>query len=107
MWSADRVGSLLHRADSDTGDTMMLSLYVALGIFLLIAVRNRSANRSLIAFTAWSSSAHAAARSTRGLEIPSKPTGFLIGLAVLGVIAVALIALATAKSVEQVSPAVV
>ena len=31
---------------------MMLSLYVALGIFLLIAARNPSANRSLIAFTA-------------------------------------------------------
>lgn len=36
------------------------SLYVALGIFLLIAVRNPSANRSLIAFTAWSSFAHTA-----------------------------------------------
>jgi len=34
------IGSLLHPADSDSGDTMMLSLYVALGIFLLIAVRN-------------------------------------------------------------------
>jgi hypothetical protein len=30
------VGSLLHPADSDTGDTMMLSLYVALGIFGLV-----------------------------------------------------------------------
>ena len=28
------IGSLLHPADSDMGDTMMLSLYVALGIFL-------------------------------------------------------------------------
>ncbi len=40
-----RIGSLLHPADSDTGDTMMLSLYVALGIFLLIAVRNPSASQ--------------------------------------------------------------
>jgi hypothetical protein len=39
---------------------MMLSLYVALGIFLLIASRNPSAHRSLIAFTAWSSFSHAA-----------------------------------------------
>src|SRR5258708_17701489 len=39
---------------------MMLSLYVTLGIFLLLAVRNPSANRSLIGFTAWSSFAHAA-----------------------------------------------
>ena len=34
------IGSLLHPPDSDTGDSMMLSLYVALGIFLLIPVRN-------------------------------------------------------------------
>jgi len=31
---------------------MMLSLYVTLGIFLLLAVRNPSANGSLISFTA-------------------------------------------------------
>jgi hypothetical protein len=46
------IGGLLHPADSDTGDTMMMSLYFALGIFLLIAVRNPSAHRSLIAFAA-------------------------------------------------------
>jgi len=39
---------------------MMLSLYVALGMFLLIASRNPSANCSLIAFAAWSSFPHAA-----------------------------------------------
>ena len=39
---------------------MMLSLYVTLGIFLLLAARKPSANRSLIAFTVWSSFAHAA-----------------------------------------------
>jgi hypothetical protein len=31
--------------------SMMFSLYVTLGVFLLLAVRNPSANRSLIAFT--------------------------------------------------------
>jgi len=39
---------------------MMFSLYATLGIFLLLAARNPSANRSLIVFTAWSSFAHAA-----------------------------------------------
>jgi hypothetical protein len=87
------IGSLLHPADSDTGDTMMLSLYVALGIFLLIAVRNPSAHRSLIAFAAWSSFAHAVAMSTLGLEIASQRVGFLVGSAVLVVIGVVLIAL--------------
>jgi hypothetical protein len=102
------IGSLLHPADSDTGDTMMLSLYVALGIFLLIAVRNPSAHRSLIAFAAWSSFAHAVAMSILGLEIPSQRVGFLVGSAVLVVIGVALIALAPLKrTVERVSAAVV
>ena len=36
----------------DYGDDMMVSLYFALGIFLLMAVHNPSANRSLIAFAA-------------------------------------------------------
>ena len=47
---------------------MMLSLYVELGIFLLLAVRNPAANRSLIAFTAWSSFAHAAVMSLQSLR---------------------------------------
>src|SRR5438477_12442626 len=102
------IGSLLHPDDSDTGDTMMLSLYVALGIFLLIAVRNPTAHRSLIAFAAWSSFAHAVAMSILGLEIASQRIGFLVGSAVLVVIGVALIALAPAKaSVVRVSAAVV
>jgi hypothetical protein len=101
------IGSLLNPAGSDMGDTMMLSLYVALGIFLLIAVRNPSAHRSLIAFAAWSSFAHAVTMSILGLEIPSQRVGFLVGSAVLVFIGVALIALVPAKSVERVSAAVV
>jgi uncharacterized protein DUF6632 len=91
------IGSLLHPADSDTGDTMMLSLYAALGIFLLIAVPNPSVHHSLIAFAAWSSFAHAVAMSILGFEIPGQRGGFLVGSAVLVVIGVTLIALAPAK----------
>ena len=91
------IGSLLHPAGSDMGDTMMLSLYVTLGIFLLIAVRNPSAHRSLIAFAAWSSFAHAVAMSILGLENANQRVGFLVGSAVLVVIGVALIALAPTK----------
>jgi hypothetical protein len=40
--------SLWRMNKSDYGDDMMLSLYFALGIFLLMAVRNPSANRSLV-----------------------------------------------------------
>jgi peptidoglycan/LPS O-acetylase OafA/YrhL len=86
----------------DTGDTMMMSLYFTLGVFLLVAARKPSAHRSLIAFTAWSSFAHAVVMTILGLHIPSERAGFLIGSAVLAVIGVALLALAPAKrSVEQ------
>jgi hypothetical protein len=44
----------------DPALAMMMSLYATLGIFLLIASRNPSGHRSLIAFTAWSGFAHAA-----------------------------------------------
>jgi hypothetical protein len=99
-------GSLLNPRQSDTGDTMMLSIYVALGVFLLIAVRNPSAHRSLIAFAAWSSFAHAVAMSILGFEISSERAGFLVGSAVLVVIGVVLIALAPAKEpAEQASVA--
>jgi len=49
------LGGVLHTEQSDTGDTMMMSLYATLGVFLLLAVRNPPAHRSLIAFAAWSS----------------------------------------------------
>jgi hypothetical protein len=79
---------------------MMMSLYVTLGIFLLLAARNLSANRSLIAFTAWSSFVHAilmAVQAFAGLIA----RGELVGSAVLVVIGVALIALAPAKQTAE------
>ena len=101
------VMSLPHPNPSDYGDDMMMSLYVALGIFLLIAVRNPAEHRSLIAFAAWSSFAHATVMSILGFEIASERTGFLAGSAVLVVIGVTLIVLGPAKqSVERVSAAV-
>jgi hypothetical protein len=89
---------------SEYGDDMMLALYVTLGIFLLLAARNPSANRSLIAFAAWSSLAHATVMSVLGFQHASERVGFLAGSAALVVIGVALILLAPAKqSVERVS----
>src|SRR5580700_7550415 len=76
---------------------MMLSVYATLGIFLLLASRNPSASRSLIAFTAWSSIVHAVfmgGQAFAGLVA----RGELIGSAVLVVIGIALIVLAPAKS---------
>lgn len=95
------IGGLRDPAHSDTGDTMMMGLYFALGIFLLLAVRNPAAHRSLIAFAAWSSFAHAVVMSALGFEIPSERSGFLGGSAVLVAIGVVLIVLAPRKQLEQ------
>jgi hypothetical protein len=89
----------------DPSLAMMFSLYVILGIFLLLAVRDPGANRSLIAFTAWSSFAHA---SVMGVQASRNliPRGELGGVAVLIVIGVALIVLAPGKRlVERASAA--
>ena len=83
---------------------MMMSLYATLGVYLLLASRNPSANRSLIAFTAWSSFAHAAVMGVQALRNMIK-RGELVGVAVLVVIGVVLIALAPAKPVERTSVA--
>ncbi len=86
---------------------MMLSVYVTLGIFLLLAARDPSANRSLIAFTTWSSFAHAALMAVQAFR-NLIARGELVGVAVLVVIGIALIVLAPAKqSVERVSAAIV
>jgi uncharacterized membrane protein YoaK (UPF0700 family) len=90
---------------SDYGDDMMLSLYVPLGIFLLMAVRNPSANRSLIAFAAWSSFAHGAVMARLAVHNASERAGFLIAVAVLVAIGVTLIALAPAKPSPELAPA--
>ena len=76
--------------------SMMLSFYVTLGVFLLLAIRNPLSSRSLIAFTAWSSFAHAAVMGIQALWNMIL-RGELIGAAILVVIGAALIALAPAK----------
>jgi uncharacterized membrane protein HdeD (DUF308 family) len=86
--------SLLHANQSMNAETMMLSVYVALGIFLLIAARNPSANRSLIAFTAWSSFAHAAVMAVMAFQTADERGELLIAVAVLGIVGAALIVLA-------------
>jgi len=75
---------------------MMLSVYVTLGIFLLLAARNPSANRSLITFTAWSSFAHSALMAVQAFR-NFIARGELLGVAVLVIIGIALIVLAPAK----------
>lgn len=75
---------------------MMLSVYATLGIFLLLAVRNPSEHRSLIAFAAWSSFAHAGIMAVQVYQnLIARTEGY--GVIVLGIVGVVLIALAPAK----------
>ena len=49
-------------------EPMFLSFFIPLGIFLLLAVRDPSAHRSLISFTAWWSLAHASVMLIETIE---------------------------------------
>ena len=87
---------LMLMAKQDPALAMMMSLYVTLGVFLLLASRNPSAHHSLIAFATWSSFVHATVMGVQAY------LGFiarreLFGVAVFVLIGVALIALAPAK----------
>jgi membrane-associated HD superfamily phosphohydrolase len=80
----------------DPALAMMLSVYATLGLFLLLASRNPSANRSLIAFAAWSSFAHAAVMGVQAYR-HLIARGELIGVVALVLIGLALIVLAPKK----------
>lgn len=76
---------------------MMLSLYITLGIFLLLAARNPSAHRSLIAFAAWSSFAHGAVMAVQSVHDVGERVHLLVGTTAFLVVGVTLIALAPVR----------
>ncbi|MGA8622541.1 MAG: DUF6632 domain-containing protein [Candidatus Sulfotelmatobacter sp.] len=78
-------------------EQMILGVYATLGIFLLLAARNPSANRSLIAFTAWSSLVHAVIMAVQAFQNASERGHLLGDVPALIIVGVALIALAPAK----------
>ena len=89
----------------DPALAMMMSLYATLGVFLLMASRNPSAHRNLIAFAAWSSFAHAS------IMVVQAYLGFiarreLIGSVVFAAIGATLISLAPARESRELPSAV-
>jgi hypothetical protein len=76
---------------------MILGVYATLGIFLLLASRNPSANRSLIAFTAWSSLVHAAIMAVQAFRNVTERGHLLGDIPALVIVGVVLIALRPAK----------
>jgi uncharacterized protein DUF6632 len=87
-------------------EQMILGVYATLGVFLLMAARNPSEHRSLIAFTAWSSFVHGGIMTVQALR-SSMEHGHLLGdVPALFIIGIVLIALAPAKqSTEKTSAA--
>ncbi|HTU32384.1 MAG TPA: DUF6632 domain-containing protein [Candidatus Acidoferrum sp.] len=61
---------LWNKNQADAGVPMLMSLYVALGVFLLLAVRNPYAHRSLIAYAGWANLAHGTIMLVQHFEFP-------------------------------------
>lgn len=85
---------------SEPALAMLMCVYVVLGVFLLLAIRDPWAHRGLIAFTAWSSLAHATLMAVQVKQNIIAHTE-LIGVGVFYAIGVVLIALRPAKVVES------
>jgi hypothetical protein len=82
---------------NEPADQMLGVVYATLGVFLLLALRNTSANRSLIAFTAWSSIAHAAIMALQAYRNVIPRADLLRAVLPLAIIALALLLLAPPK----------
>ncbi len=96
------VTSMMHPKQSDYPDQMMLAIYVTLGVFLLLAIRNPAANRSLIAFTGWSSLAHAAVMAVQSVQLGNERAELPL-FGVIGVICVILLVLAPTRQSRQLA----
>jgi hypothetical protein len=87
----------LLRMQLEPCEQMLGGVYATLGLFLLLALRNPSANRSLMAFTAWSSLVHAAIMAVQAFRNVIPRVDLLHAVLPLAIIGVALMVLAPAK----------
>lgn len=83
---------------------MIMSIYVPLGISLLLASRNPEANRSLIAFAGWANIAHAGLMAVQEFQHVIQRQE-LLGVILFGVVGVVLVAMTPRKSTVRVSAA--
>jgi peptidoglycan/LPS O-acetylase OafA/YrhL len=83
----------LLRMHPEPAEGMLGVVYITLGFFLLLAAWNPSANRSLIAFTAWSSFAHGGTMAVQAVRGQIPGLDLLRAVLPLWVIGIALIAL--------------
>src|SRR5437763_14013756 len=93
------------RPTGGTTAPMFYTILATLGVFLVLAARNPSAHRSLIAYTVWSSFAHTAGVSLLAIQLPSQRGELLAGVAVTGLGAVLLFVLARSASTDSTASA--
>jgi len=82
----------------DPTDQMLGAIYGTLGIFLLLALRNPSASRSLIAFAGWSSLAHSAIMALQVYQAAIPRADLFRAVLPFGLIGIVLVALTPGKS---------
>jgi succinate-acetate transporter protein len=90
----------------DPAVAMIMSIYVILGIFLLLAARNPSANRSMIAFAGWANLAHAAVMAAQEYRKVIERQE-LVGVVVFAIVGALLVALTPAKKAVEKASAVI
>jgi uncharacterized protein DUF6632 len=82
------------RPTGGTTAPMFYTILATLGVFLVLAARDPSAHRSLIAYAVWSSFAHTAVMALMAMQLPTKRGELLAGVAVTGLLAVLLFVVA-------------
>ena len=81
------------QANKEDAEPMALSLYVMMGIFLLVAARNPAANRGVIVFAGWLNTAHAAVMTVMAIHLPNEREDMLIASVIFAGIGAVLILL--------------
>jgi hypothetical protein len=76
---------------------MIMSLYVTLGVFLLVAARDPAANRNLIAYAGWANIAHAGVMAVQEY-VHAIERQELLGVILFGIVGVVLVALTPGKA---------
>jgi hypothetical protein len=71
-------GWVWHGGQGEYYFLMICGIYAVLGVFLILAARNPSENRSLISFTIWSSVVHAAIMAAEAIT-DEHERGHLVG----------------------------
>jgi uncharacterized protein DUF6632 len=88
-----------------TGDQMILGIYLPLGVFLLLAIRDPAASRSLILAFAWSTISHGAVMTVQSYHQGSL-SARMVELSIFWVLGIALLVLAPQAPASGGAPAV-